>query len=282
MNYLLFAILKLIGHLPFRIIYSLSDLLYFISYYLIRYRREVVKLNLQNAFPLKAGKEIKLIEKKFYKHLCDMIVEILKVQSMTTNDFRERLVFENDAFIFDSFKKNQSSIALVGHIGNHEWLGIAAGIHFGVSVDTIYKQLNNKLMDYFIKNLRSRFGNYQIEMKTTLRELIKRKNINRMIAVAGDQAPPKGESYYQTKFLNQNTSFYTGFYKIAQITGYMVFFGYMKRIKRGFYKVVCEKIAEAPFPDNPDQLIQIYVDKLDQVIQQNPELWLWSHRRWKR
>ncbi|OFY64051.1 MAG: hypothetical protein A3H98_04090 [Bacteroidetes bacterium RIFCSPLOWO2_02_FULL_36_8] len=278
---ILYYLLKITGHLPFFAIYFLSDVLYYISFYVIRYRKKVAFENLNIAFPELNKLEKQAIMKKFYHNLCDLIMETIKVQSMDPSDFKERVSIKNSEIMISYLLSKTSVIALVGHVGNHEWMGIAGGIHWGYPVDTIYRPLRNKAVDALLRETRKRFGNYLIPMKETTKEFLKRKEILRMIAIAGDQTPPKDEINYWGNFFGRKTPFYNGTQKLAEFTKLPVIFGYMKRIKRGYYEMVIEKLAEPPYMGNNNEIIDLYVERLEKVVRQYPDLWLWSHRKWK-
>ena len=78
--YVLFYTLSL---LPFRILYGMADIGYVLLYYIIRYRRGVVRKNLVTAFPEKSINDIKTIERKFYHWFCDYFLEAIKLLSIS-------------------------------------------------------------------------------------------------------------------------------------------------------------------------------------------------------
>lgn len=278
---ILYYLLRIIGHLPFFVTYFISDLLFFISYYIIHYRKKVVYENLKIAFPELRESVRRQIAKKFYHNLCDIILETIKVQSMKRSDFTERVKIRHKEIIQEYLNQGRPVLAIVGHVGNHEWEGIASGIQYGCSTDTIYKPLKDAYIDKLVKNIRSRFGNHLIPMKDTFREILKRKNIIRMIAVAGDQTPPKDEIEYRKTFFGRETPFYIGAQTLAEFGKYPVIFCYMRKIRKGYYELVIEKLAEPPYEGNNTRIIDLFVERLEQVIRQYPDSWLWSHRKWK-
>ncbi|HEY1039301.1 MAG TPA: lysophospholipid acyltransferase family protein, partial [Bacteroidia bacterium] len=206
-----------ISILPFWILYGISDIMYVFMYHICGYRKKVVMMNLQNSFPGKSVEELKNIERKFYRHLCDTILETLKLITISPAALRKRVAF--DPYMKELFAKfnsdKKSMIAVMGHCGNWEWAGCAFSLEFEQRLYAIYHPLTNKQFDKLIYDMRSRFGNGLIAMKDVLREMIKNKDqvcVNTFIA---DQTPPP-EGAYWTMFLNQVTPVFVGTEKIAR------------------------------------------------------------------
>lgn len=274
---------RLLSLLPFSALYRLSDLLYFLAYKLFRYRRKVVDTNLRNAFPDKTDEEINLISKGYYKNLCDIVVETIKVLSLKKETLKEKVKFRNINLPLKSLEKGQSIIVLCGHTANWEWLLLACSIESSFPIDAVYKPLSNKFFDRLMLDIRTKFGAYPLPMQDVPRSLVSRRNTIRGIAMVADQTPPKNDIQHWNYFLDQETPWYIGGEKIARLGEMPVFFVGMRRIRRGEYEVSFEKISQPPYEKSSGKypIIDRYADMLEQNILENPEQWLWSHRRWK-
>lgn len=278
--YLLLPFLYLIALLPFRLIYILSDFLRFFVVKVFKYRRKVVYKNLRNSFPEKNEAEIEKIAKKFYKFFCDNILETLKMLTMSKNTMKKRIFFP-DMSIFDELhKENQSFILMLGHYGSWEWGSAAFELHTPFHILVIYKPLRNKPFDNFVKKLRTGFGQEASSMKNTLRNMIRLKNDLTATAFIADQRPDPNQAYWTT-FLHQDAGFIQGTEKIAQKLNYPVVYTYVDRPKRGYYKIYLELLKKGTENTHQGEITEEFVQKLEQTIRKRPELWLWSHDRWK-
>jgi Kdo2-lipid IVA lauroyltransferase/acyltransferase len=273
-------IIKLFSKLPLSWLYKLSDFLFFISYYLVGYRRKVVNKNLKAAFPEKGRHELKQIEKNFYLHFCDYAVETLKAYSISPDELKNRLTFKVPEDL--NFGK-EPIIGLASHQFNWEWLMLAGCLQLNMGMDFVYQPLKSKSMNKFMLQLRSRMGGYAVKRNQVGREALKRKNIVRIIALVADQFPGKlSDKRYWTNFLNQETAFYQAIEQLAVLTQYPVYHFSLRKIKRGHYLCSVNKIAEPPYDRQSTRIISAYVKATEEMIQQEPASWLWSHNRWKR
>ncbi|MFN3404230.1 MAG: lysophospholipid acyltransferase family protein [Cytophagaceae bacterium] len=275
------VLLKFFSRLPFPVLYRLSDILYYLLFYIIKYRSKTVYNNLKNSFPEKPEKEIRNLTKAYYRNLSDLIVETIKSYNISEEELRKRVKQVNIELLISYLNKKQTIIALSGHQCNWEWLLQCSCIHLPYSVDAVYRPLHNNTADKFFLKLRTKFGAHPVPALDTLREVIRRKNITKVIAMVADQAPPGGEIQYWTKFLNQDSAFFVGADKLAKKFKYPVFMAEMTRIKRGYYEIRYELLAEPPFTDEKNDIIELYSKKLEESIKKYPADWLWSHMRWK-
>lgn len=273
-----------ISKLPFFILFGISDFFFILVYYIIRYRRKVVSLNLKNSFPEKSENELALIQKKFYKHFCDLILEVLKTLTISKKEFNERCVYSPNAHkIFDHYEKlNKGFICVSSHCGNWEWTSIGHQIYFKTIITGIYHPLSNVFFDKLIYEMRSRFGGNMVPMNLTLREILeqKRKGIVSNLGLIADQTPP-AESAYWTTFLNQDTPVFNGVEKIAKKFNYPVVFISMHKLARGKYIVDADVLVDSPANTKEGEISEIHTKFLEQKILEQPEFWLWTHRRWK-
>ncbi len=279
---LIVKILWLFSLLPFRVFYIFSDIMYFFIYYIIRYRRKVVKTNLANAFPEKTEKERKKIEKQFFKHLCDLIVETIKLSSISEKEIKKRCKFLNPELAEVYAQKNQNIVAISGHYANWEWFCSFAAWR-AYKYMPIYKPLRNKIFDKFMIHLRERFGAETLPKDDTFRTMLKyqRQQIFTITGFLGDQTPTIRNIHYWTNFLNQDTPILQGTERIAKKLNQAVVFVDMRKVKRGFYEINLIPLFDEPQNTAPDEITEKHTRVLENIIQQEPAYWLWSHKRWK-
>jgi Kdo2-lipid IVA lauroyltransferase/acyltransferase len=272
-----------LSRLPFPVLYAVSDFLFVVSYYVVKYRRKLVQKNLRLSFPDKSDDERRQIEKEFYKNLCDYAVEMLKLLTLSREQLAQRMVFKNIDATEAFARKNQSILFLASHQFNWEWLLVSASISFPMAIDFVYQPVNSKFFDSLSLKSRTRFGAYPIKRDEVAREVVKRKNILRGIATVADQYPGYGkDKKYATTFLNQDTVFFYGTNQLAVLTQYPAVYYEIKKVRRGFYEASPVVVALPPYDKTSDTVIENYVRVVERVIQENPSGWLWSHNRWKK
>ncbi len=272
--------LRLLSRLPFSVLYLISDFLFFGGYYVAKYRRNIVWNNLKNSFPEKSHEELRIIECDYFKNLCDYGVETLKLITITKEELSERMHYLNPEVLQPYRNQNQSVILLASHQFNWEWLLTSGSINLPFSVDFIYQKQSSEFFNKFSLAGRSRFGAYGIERNQTAREAIKRKDVVRSIAIVADQFP-RFEKKYWTNFLTQETAFFLGIGQFAVITQYPVFFGSLKKIKRGYYEATLIPVSVPPYEKGSEIVVDSYAKITEKLIRESPDNWLWSHDRWK-
>jgi Kdo2-lipid IVA lauroyltransferase/acyltransferase len=273
--------LYLLSLLPFWFLYLISDVLFVILYHITRYRRIVVQENLKNAFPKKSKNELEQIEKKYYKYLADLIVETVKSISISDKEVKRRMTTTNTEIIEHYFSQGKSIIAATAHYGNWEMACLRLGFETDKKRLIVYKPLSNTVFNDFFNKVRSRFGSIMIPMKQTLRKMIEYKNEPKILVLASDQTPARDEAHHFTTFLNQPTTVFLGAEKIAQAMNSVLVFYKIGVVKRGYYKATIIPLAENPKQCEPFEITELHVKCLENIINEKPEYWLWSHRRWK-
>lgn len=272
----------LLALLPFRLLYKVADIVFFIIFYIIRYRRKVTFHNLQNSFPEKSTKELRVIEKKYYRNLSIIIVEFIKIEHITKEDVNKRMVIKNPEILAQLYEQGKSVFIAIGHCGNWEWLGKKIALSTKHNAYAIMKPVHDPLFNNYMMQLRVRFHSPNlIEYKKTYRVLAKAKDTINAVLIASDQTPTRGESNYWTVFLNQETAFFMGLEKISVAMDYAVLFFDIQRTRRGYYEISITPITLAPKEEKPFEITNSYVRLLEASIKRNPDNWLWSHRRWK-
>lgn len=273
--------LYLISLLPFWLLYIISDVLFVIIYHIVHYRRAVVQQNLANAFPEKSIEERRDIERKYYHYLADLIVETVKMITVSEKQIQKRVVATNAGLVHEYFAKGKSIIAVAGHYCNWEM----AALNFNFVTDKrfmiVYKPLNNEIFNDFFIQIRSRFGGQPIAMKQTMRKMVEYRKELTVSVLVGDQTPGVNEVNYFTTFLNQPTAVFLGIEKISKTIDAAVVFYDMKRVKRGYYTYTLVPLTENPKQTAEHELTEMHVQYLEGMIRKEPQYWLWSHRRWK-
>ena len=279
LKYLPFYILSII---PISILYLLSDFMYFVIYYLIRYRRNVVRTNLKNSFPNKKKNEIIEIEKKFYKHLCDVAVETIKALTISRKSIEKRFHVKNKELIEELYDQKKDLILYMAHFGNWEWLSFLP-LYVPYQSQTFYQQLSNRYFDEFMLILRSRHGTNCVESHKGYKTMIKlkQKGILSISGILGDQSPVKQSPKCWVNFLNQETAFINSTEIIAKKLNEEVVYVSFEKLERGKYEVEFVLLKDALSQNKNEKITYLYAKALENSIIKTPELWLWSHRRWK-
>jgi KDO2-lipid IV(A) lauroyltransferase len=280
--YFFYTIIWVITLLPFRVLYLLSDLLFILVYYFPSYRRKVVYTNIKNSFPEKTEKELRLIERKFYRHLPDLFIETFKAAHMSNKQIMKHFTFTNLEIFEKLHNEGRDIAAILGHYNNWEWL-LCLPLSVKHNTVSIYKPLHNKFFDRQLNKIRTRNGMVLTPMSSIVREIINNKKNNKrsMYAFLSDQTPAGGDIRYWTTFLNQNTPVFLGAEKIALKYDMAVVFFNIQKIKRGYYNLNVELLFEHT-KDLPEYAVtNAHVKRLEEIIKDKPEYWIWSHRRWK-
>lgn len=285
--YIAYALWYLLSLLPLWLLYFVSDLLFFPTYYLARYRRKIVRRNLTGSFPEKDLKEIVRIEKRFYHFFCDYIVETIKLFSMSEEQMKRRMVFKGVDHIVSAMEKEDKNFCFVylGHYCNWEWIAsLPYWCPDDVKCGQIYHPLYNKAFDRLFLRLRNQFGGECIAMKETLRRIIEMKRAKQkcIIGFISDQAPKWNSIHHWCDFLHRETPVFIGTERIGKQVDALIYYADVKRTRRGYYLCEFKPLTHRP-KEVPDyELTDRFTHLLEEMIKERPEFWLWSHKRWKR
>jgi Kdo2-lipid IVA lauroyltransferase/acyltransferase len=273
----------LVSRLPFPVIYFCSGILRFFLQYIFRYRRSVIINNLTNSFPEKSRKEITNIVSLYYKHLADIIMEVIKLEGVKRETIKNRFDFKGLEIMEKEFEKGRSVIVSIGHCGNWEWMGTVLGMALPVKGFAIIKPLSDKYFNHYMEYLRHRFNpGSTIDFQHTFRNLVRnKKSMVTFNVFASDQTPTRSEVNYWSHFLNQDTAFFNGIEKLAKSLDFTVVFMNIKRTGRGRYLGEIELITNDPKSAVEHEITEKYIHLLENAIVTQPDNWLWSHRRWK-
>jgi len=272
----------LLSLLPLRVLYLISDAGFLVIFYLVRLRRPVTFENLRGSFPEKEMKEIRKIEKKYYRHFCDLFLESVKLLSIDKDQIKKRFEVKNPEILDHYYSKDKSVILYTAHIGNWEWLG-SLPLHTRHQLVAFYQAQKNKYFDALMNRLRGRFGCIMVESKRGYKSLVDfaDQKIHTLTIIVGDQCPSRNSSKQWVPFLNRETAFLGGADRFVKKLNQVVIFPVIKKVKRGYYQVELRILYDgSPDRSDPD-IIKAYSRELESAIISSPEQWLWSHRRWK-
>ena len=280
--WLVYGGMWLFSALPFRVLYVLSDFNYLLMYHVGRYRRKVVRENLEKSFPEKTEAERLQIERKFYRYLSDYMLEDLKLLHMSAEDLCQRMIYKNTEQYLELTEKYGGIIVMIPHYANYERLiGMGSVMKPGDVPVQVYKPLKDKYLNELFKQIRSRFGGYNIPKHSTAREIIKlkREGKNMVVGLITDQWP-SGDRYWTT-FMGQETAFLNGAERIAKMMNFPVFYCELTKTRRGYCEAEFKLMTEAPKETVEGEITDMFAHELEQTIRREPAYWLWSHKRWK-
>lgn len=270
-----------ISLLPFPLLYLLSDGVYFLIYRVLGYRKGVVLSNLRNSFPEKSEAEIKAMASRFYRWFCDLTLETLKTLTVSPAAVRRRVSLEGMEVLEGYAKRNQSIILVLGHYGNWELAGARYSQEKTIpQLYVIYHPLQNPWFDRLIHYMRTRHGTRLYTMRETSKSMIRDRGLLTATAFIADQTPSPERAYWMT-FLNQDTPVFLGTEALSRKLGYPIVYISISQPKRGYYRMVAETLVETPQATQEGEITVTHTRRLERDICNHPELWLWTHRRWK-
>jgi len=277
------AILKMIAHLPLGVLYLLSDALCFFVQYVIRYRRSVIFMNLRKSFPEKDETEIKQIAGKFYHHLCDIFVETVKMLHLSDEEMLRRVTVTGMSMMEDAAADGRPVFLFIGHYGNWEWVQeVTRRIKAPTLYGEIYNPLKSKVFDHVMMKIRNRYPTILIPKKQAPRTILgmKRDNDSYLIGFIADQRPTRHSLHHWTTFLHQDTPYMVGAEEIGNHVNAKYLYLDVEQPRRGHYVMAIKDMAPV---DNGESYpyTRLYLSMLEENIRRQPELWLWTHKRWK-
>lgn len=279
---IIYPLILIISYLPFKLLYFLSDITYYLLYYVIRYRRKIVRFNLEISKVAKSKNDLVRIEKEFYRHITDVFFEMFKFYGISSEEIKKRFYLENAEIIDDLAKKKKNVMFMATHYGGFEWF-LSIGHHVPHHPFAIYTPLTNKHLDSLVRKIRLKHGSKLIsryETSNYINKQIKEQKLF-LYGMAADQSAQIRSITYWRHFLGVKVPVFTGSERIAKEHDIPVVFGKMVKIKRGYYKVVIEMISEFPRTYKDFDITDIYIDKVEKQIRENPEYYFWTHNRFK-
>ena len=279
---LVYPFLWIVSILPFRFLYVLSDFVYLVIYYVIGYRKKVVTDNLKLAFPEKSENEIFSIRKKFYHHLCDMMLEAIKSITISEKEMKKRYVFTNVNEIHKLEQEQRSIVLFMGHYASWEWVFILQTKvkHTGYAV---YKRLSNRYFDRLVKRIRAKYNSYLITTKETYTTLIEAKKNNELTlnGFVFDQSPMLNKALYWQDFMDVNVPVHVGGEILAKRLGMATTFLKVRKIKRGYYEATFYDIIRDVSKYKDFDITKMALKRVEEQIYEAPEYYFWTHKRWK-
>ncbi len=275
-------LLKGISLLPFSALYGLSDFIFFLNKYFIRYRFDVVTENLKAAFPDKSMDEITQIRERFYHHFFDVSLEAVKQYGMNKEQMEDRMSFSGVEQMEQKTGERGGAIFLAYHFNNWEWTVYLQDKMKPPLLIVFNPPRYNKPMENFLVQSRGKWGG--ISVRTGLAGLTalryQQKNKPAVLALAADQTALASASYWTT-FMNREAAFFSGPVRLAKKTNHPIYFLHIDKLARGKYKANYTLLVDEPAKVSDADILRAYVDKMEEHIKEKPEFYLWSHRRWK-
>ena len=282
---LVYAFFYMLSLLPMWVLYRLADVGYLLIYYVLKYRRGIVRQNLVSSFPEKTNSEIVNIEKQFYRWFADYFLESIKLLSISRRQLAKRLTIINADLIENDFKEGTHVAAILGHYCNWEWLSaVTIGLPNNRVVALVYKPIKNKIINHLFYCLRSSQGGVPVAKNDILRALVKYKKQQTMtlFGYIADQSPRWQNIHLWLPFLHHQTPVFTGSERIMRKMNNAVYYAEMSRPKRGYYTCTFRLITKEPNSLPENDITRRFFEMLEVSIKAQPHLYLWTHNRWKR
>ncbi|MFV8334236.1 lysophospholipid acyltransferase family protein [Flavobacterium sp. GSP14] len=279
---LTFPFLWVVSILPFRIFYWFSDFIYIIVYYIIGYRKKIVKANLVLALPHLSDKERLIIEKKSYHHMCDMFLEMIKTMTISAAEMNRRFVVTNIDLVKEYEAKGKSTVLLASHYASWEWL-LSLNEKTSFKGIGVYKKIANTYFDKLIRDIRSKYNAELVETKNTIPLIAEnqKKGILSMYGLASDQSPKLNRAFHWDSFMGIEVPVHTGAEMLAKKYDLNVLFVKVKKLKRGFYEATFIPITDNPRSIPDFGITSIFLREVEKQIIEAPEYYFWTHKRWK-
>lgn len=279
---LFYPLLWLVSKLPFRLLYLFSDGIYVIVYHIIGYRKKIVRQNIGLALPHLSHKERLVIEKKFFHHLCDIFLEMIKTITISEEEISKRYQLTNLDFYLEMEKKQKSIALLCAHYASYEW-AVSMNKHTTFEGYGIYKKLSNPHFDKLVKDIRNRFKATLITTRETIPTIQKNFSTGHLgtYGFASDQSPQLSKAFHWHSFMGIEVPVHTGAEMLAKRFDMNVIFLRTKKVKRGYYEATFELLSDdvksVPNYDITDEFLK----RVEKQIHEAPEYYLWTHKRWK-
>ena len=280
---MVYPFLWLISRLPFPLFYKVSDLVFFLVYHLIRYRRKTVTENLTLVFPEKSSEEISKIRIRFYSHMCDMFLEMIKSISISNEELKRRFTFSNMEEIEKIRKMDKSVIMMCGHYASFEWMNALQLYGLDYKGFGIYKKIQNRYFNKMAQDIRGRFDGELIPTTMATKTISKyqKEGVLGVYAMVADQSPKLSRAKNWTEFMGIKVPVFMGAEKLAKELDMVVVYLHVEKIGRGYYQATYKTITYNPSEEPNFKITNNYLEELEKQIRAAPEYYLWTHKRWK-
>ncbi|SDQ73375.1 lysophospholipid acyltransferase family protein [Flagellimonas zhangzhouensis] len=279
---LVYPLLWLISRLPFKVIYFISDGVYALLYYVIGYRKKVVRNNLALVFPEKSKEERLAIEKKFYKHMCDMFLEMIKTMGISKNEIQKRFTVTNIEVLHDLEAKGINTMLMLPHYASWEWV-LSLNLQIKSKGYGIYQKIQNKYFDKMIRDIRSKFNTQLISTKES-RKILKAANESKelsMVGIISDQSPMVSRAKYWTEFMGITVPAHVGGEEICKHNNFVPVYLKVEKLKRGYYQGTFKVLFDDPTIVPDYKITDAFLKETEKSILEAPEYYFWTHKRWK-
>ncbi len=279
---LIYPWLWLVSKLPFKLLYLISDGVYYLLYHLIGYRKKVVRANLELVFPEKSPQERLVIEKKFYRHMCDIFLEMIKTLGMNTEEMQSRYSYTNLEVLHDLEAKQRNTMLMLPHYTSWEWV-LSLNTQVQCRGYGIYQKIQNPYFDKLVRGIRSKWGTTLIATHESKKILKKASRGDEMIMVGiiSDQSPMVQRAKYWTKFMDILVPVHVGGEEICKANDLVPVYLKVVKKERGFYECTFKILAEDPTKVEDYGITQLFLKQVEQSIREAPEYYFWTHKRWK-
>ena len=279
---IIFPLIWSISRMPFWMLYAFSDFLYAILYKLLKFRTKVVRKNLHIAFPFKTENELLSIERKFYHHFCDTMLEMIKSYGMSDAEMKKRMTFPNLEVLKRYETQERNILIMCSHYASYEWL-LSLAYFLKHKSYALYTPLSNPYFDKLLQKIRMKHHSYLLPRYTAHREMKKHKGGQEVYCYgfASDQIP-NNDKNYRRPFLGLNVPVFTGAERLGKALNTVIVFAKIEKLKRGYYETTFEVLAENPTEFVDFQITDSFFERINRQIYDRPEYYLWTHNRFKR
>ena len=280
--YLAYPIIWLFSKLPFRVLYVISDVIYLLFFYIIGYRKKVVLNNLKLVYPTKSDKELKQIQKRFFRHFVDTLIEGIKAITISEASIKKRYTYKNIEAINKLYNEGKSIILVGAHYGNWEWV-VGMPLHTKIDCYTSYTKIQNKNFENLIKDSRSKFGMKCLKSTEIIKGIVKnvKQQKQGLYLLVSDQSPQIQKNQYWTEFLNVKVPIFSGAEMISKKFDFAVVNMNTTKVKRGYYETDFKLISDSPKELAKNEITDTYLRLTEEHIYKEPNYYLWSHKRFK-
>ena len=279
---LVYPLLWLVSRLPFKIIYFISDGVYILLYYLIGYRKKVVRNNLALTFPEKSEEERLIIEKKFFRHMCDIFLEMIKTLGISNKEVQKRFTVTNMEVLHELEAKGINTMLMLPHYASWEWV-VSLNLQIKSKGYGIYQKIQNKYFDKLVRDLRGRFNTQLISTRESRKILKDAKESKQllMVGIISDQSPMVIKAKYWTDFMGIVVPVHVGGEEICKANDIIPVYLKTRKIGRGYYEGTVKVLSENPSEVEYYKITDAFLRETEKSIREAPEYYFWTHKRWK-
>ncbi|HEY0303318.1 MAG TPA: hypothetical protein VGC44_00025 [Longimicrobiales bacterium] len=251
-----------------------------LGYFPLRFRRALVEKHLRWAFPDRDDAWIRATARAAYAHLGREAIATIRLARMTRTDVLARTTVIGLDEFRSALAEGNGLVLASGHVGNHE-IGAAALSARGIPLDLVVQRQGNPLFDAALIESRKHLGLGVIDRAHATKLAIKALRSGHAVAFAADQNAGKAGIF--VPFFGRLASTHRGAALFAVKTGAPLFLGTSLRKGAG-YEVQLQRVdvpRDGELDDVVYRLTVAFTERLETVVRQAPEQYLWLHRRWK-